>query len=106
MLSFRVTSTRSRFPRPFSWWAVSRARSAVVDPHRGDDEASRAAGQSRAGALETVKAVLWSFFGVRGRAGHERDMERLNPVYVILTGVVLAILFVLGLIGLVRWVVA
>jgi hypothetical protein len=56
--------------------------------------------------LETVKAVLWSFFGVRGRAGHERDMERLNPVYVILTGIVLAVLFVLGLIGLVRWVVA
>ncbi len=33
-------------------------------------------------------------------------MERLNPVYVILTGIVLAVLFVLGLIGLVRWVVA
>jgi hypothetical protein len=53
-----------------------------------------------------VKAVMWSFFGVRGRAGYERDIERLNPVYVILTGIVLAALFVLSLIMLVRWVVA
>jgi hypothetical protein len=49
---------------------------------------------------------MWSFFGVRGRAGYERDIERLNPVYVILTGIVLAVLFVLSLIMLVRWVVA
>jgi hypothetical protein len=67
---------------------------------------SQAGGQERAGAIETVKAVLWSFFGVRGRAGHERDMERLNPVYVILTGLLLAVLLVLGLVALVRWVVA
>ena len=49
---------------------------------------------------------MWSFFGVRGRAGYERDIERLNPVYVILPGIVLAALFVFGLIMLVRWVVA
>ena len=60
----------------------------------------------RAGPIETAKAVLWSFFGVRGSAGYERDIERLNPVYVILTGIVLAALFVLSLIVLVRWVVA
>jgi hypothetical protein len=53
-----------------------------------------------------MKAVMWSFFGVRGRAGYERDIERLNPVYVILTAIVLAALFVLSLIVLVRWVVA
>jgi len=85
---------------------VLQARSAVVEPRHGSDSGSQATGSGKAGALETVKAVLWSFFGVRGRAGHEHDMERLNPVYVILTGIVLALLFVLGLIALVRWVVA
>lgn len=85
---------------------MSQARSAVAEPQQGGDSDPQAPASGRAGALETVKAVLWSFFGVRGRAGHERDMERLNPVYVILTGIVLAVLFVLGLIGLVRWVVA
>lgn len=33
-------------------------------------------------------------------------MARLNPIYVILTGVGLAALFVLSLIMLVKWVVA
>jgi hypothetical protein len=32
-------------------------------------------------------------------------MTRLNPVYVILTGLALAALFVISLIALVRWVV-
>jgi hypothetical protein len=93
---------------------VSQERSAVAESGMGVDPRPAqppegqvpASGQARASAIETVKAVLWSFFGVRGRAGHERDMDRLNPVYVILTGIVLAVLFVLGLIALVRWVVA
>jgi hypothetical protein len=33
-------------------------------------------------------------------------MERLNPVYVIAAGIMLAAVFVLSLIALVRWVVA
>jgi hypothetical protein len=46
--------------------------------------------------------VLWSFFGVRGRNAHESDLARLNPIYVILMGLVLAAAFVLGLIMLVK----
>lgn len=55
---------------------------------------------------QTVKAVAWSFFGVRKGAEHERDMARLNPVHVIVAGVLTAALFVFGLIALVRWVIA
>ncbi|MFM8548246.1 MAG: DUF2970 domain-containing protein [Betaproteobacteria bacterium] len=58
--------------------------------------------QPRAGLIETARAVLWSFVGVRGRHAHERDLARLNPVYVILMGLVLAAAFVLGLIMLVK----
>ncbi|MEN9773343.1 MAG: hypothetical protein RL322_413 [Pseudomonadota bacterium] len=81
-------------------------RSAVVESSH--DKAIGPHGESapRAGAWATVRAVLWSFFGVRGRSGHEQDMARLNPIYVILTGVGLAALFVLSLIMLVKWVVA
>ncbi len=61
-----------------------------------------AAEVGRAGLLETARAVLWSFFGVRGRSAHEQDLARLNPLYVILMGLVLAIAFVLGLVALVR----
>lgn len=84
---------------------MSLERSAVVEPH-SPTELQGSAPPKRAGAVETVKAVMWSFFGVRGRAGHESDMERLNPVYVIAAGIMLAAVFVLSLIALVRWVVA
>ncbi len=54
----------------------------------------------------TVKAVLWSFFGVRKSHDHDHDMQTLNPVHVIIAGVIAAIVFVLTLIFIVRLVVA
>ena len=54
---------------------------------------------------ETMRAVLWSFFGVRRRDGYERDVQRLNPVYVIVAGLLAAVLFVLALVVAVQWVV-
>lgn len=54
----------------------------------------------------TVKAVLWSFFGVRKNSAYETDTQRLNPVHVIIAGIIGAALFVLGLLMLVKMVVA
>jgi hypothetical protein len=59
-----------------------------------------------AGLAQTAKAVFWSFFGVRRRADYESDAARLNPVHVILTGVVAAALFVIALLVIVKWVVS
>jgi hypothetical protein len=56
--------------------------------------------------LDTVKAVGASFFGVRGRGAHEKDMASLNPVLVIGVGIVLAATFVVTLVIIVRLVVA
>ncbi|MBK9135454.1 MAG: DUF2970 domain-containing protein [Betaproteobacteria bacterium] len=56
-------------------------------------------------ALQTARAVFWSFFGVRKRADWQRDSERLNPRHVVVMGLVGAALFVLVLVLLVRWVV-
>ena len=61
--------------------------------------------ETRAGLLDTVKAVAASFFGVRSRRRHEQDMARLDPKVVILTGLVLAAAFVITLILIVRSVV-
>jgi hypothetical protein len=52
-----------------------------------------------------MKAVAWSFFGVRRSAEHERDVSRLNPVHVIVAGVMAAASFVLALVLLVNWVI-
>ena len=54
----------------------------------------------------TIAAVAWSFFGVRRGRDHEQDMARLNPVHVIIAGVLGAAVFVLMLVLLVRWVVS
>jgi sorbitol-specific phosphotransferase system component IIBC len=56
--------------------------------------------------LQTFKAVAWSFFGVRRSADHERDGQKLNPVHVVVAGVLSAALFVGAVAVLVRWVVS
>lgn len=55
---------------------------------------------------QTVKAVAWSFVGLRRQAGYREDAQRLNPVHVIAVGIAAAALFVLALLAVVRWVVA
>lgn len=55
--------------------------------------------------LQTVKAVAWSFVGLRKGAGYQQDVQKLNPVHVIVAGLIGAILFVLTIVALVRWVV-
>jgi hypothetical protein len=59
----------------------------------------------RASLGQTASAVFWSFFGVRKRAHYEADSAQLNPVHVIIMGVIGAAVFVAGLILIVRWVV-
>jgi hypothetical protein len=56
-------------------------------------------------AWQTAQAVAWSFFGVRRRADLEQDVQRLNPVHVVIAGLVGAALFVALLVVVVRWVV-
>ena len=55
--------------------------------------------------IQTVKAVGWSFFGVRRAVDLESDAQRLNPVHVVVGGVLGAALFVWALVWLVQWVV-
>jgi hypothetical protein len=55
--------------------------------------------------LQTMKAVAWSFFGVRKSSEYEKDVSQLNPVHVIVAGILGAVIFVVVLIVLVRWVI-
>lgn len=54
----------------------------------------------------TVKAVMWSFFGVRKNSAYEEDTAKLNPLHVIIAGVIAAIVFILTLLSVVKMVVA
>jgi hypothetical protein len=56
--------------------------------------------------LRTAKAVAWSFFGIRRRADYAKDVDQLNPIHVVIAGIIGAALFVLLLVLLVRWVIS
>jgi len=56
--------------------------------------------------LATMKAVFWSFFGVRKRRDYEQDAAKLNPVHVIIAGLLGAALFIGLLLLVVRFAVA
>ena len=56
--------------------------------------------------MQTMKAVAWSFFGVRKGRDLEKDATQLNPVHVVIAGVIGAVLFILALLLLVNWVLA
>ena len=60
----------------------------------------------RPSLLDVVKTVLFGALGVRRKADHERQTQPVNPVYLIIAGVVFAALFVLTLIVIVRIVVS
>ena len=62
--------------------------------------------QRKASFLQTMRAVAWSFFGVRKSADYERDLAQLNPVHVIIAGLIGAAIFIGGLIALVSWVLS
>ena len=53
----------------------------------------------------TAKAVAWSFIGIRKKSEYEEDLGRLNPFHVIAVALVGVVLFVVGLIALVNWIV-
>ena len=62
-------------------------------------------GRRKASLLRTLLAVVWSFFGVRKSKDLERDLSELNPLHLVVAGVVVAALFVGALIALVNWVI-
>lgn len=61
---------------------------------------------SQVSFFRAVQAVLWSFIGLRKNSEGQEDMAKLNPFHVLVVGISLALIFVLGLIALVNWVVA
>jgi hypothetical protein len=61
--------------------------------------------QRKASLWVTLRAVLWAFIGVRRKSEYQKDLERLNPLHLMAVGVVTALVFVVGLIVLVNWVV-
>lgn len=54
----------------------------------------------------SVKLVAWSFLGIRGNSEYQEDLSKVNPVHVLVVGLVGVLLLIVCLISLVNWVVA
>ncbi len=59
-----------------------------------------------ASPLQVMRAVLWSFIGIRKSAGYEDDVARISPKQAIIAGIFGAAVFVAALVVLVRVVTA
>lgn len=59
----------------------------------------------RAGFLATLRAVMWSFLGIRKGRDYHQDAESLDPRAVIVAGVLAGLVFVLSIVAFVRFVV-
>lgn len=60
----------------------------------------------RAGFWPTLRAVLWSFFGVRRRQAYMEDAGSLNPLAVVVAGVLAGAVFVILIVIAVQVVLA
>ena len=58
----------------------------------------------KAGPLDVARAVFWSFLGIRKRAAHEKDFVTLKPLQVVIAGIIGAVILVLSIVTLVRFV--
>jgi len=61
--------------------------------------------QRKGSIWRTVKAVSWSFVGLRARSDYEQDIAQLNPVHIVIVALVGVLVFVGSLILLATWVV-
>ena len=53
----------------------------------------------------SLRVVGWGLLGVRKNTEYQKDLAQVNPLHVIVAGIVAVLLIVLGLVLLVNWVV-
>lgn len=59
--------------------------------------------QRKLNFFQTLKAVLWGFLGVRKNKGYNDDIAQLNPVHIIIAGLLGGVIFVVGLVLIASW---
>lgn len=62
--------------------------------------------QRKLNFFQTLKAVLWGFFGVRKGSGYQEDISKLNPVHLIIAAIIATILFVVALVLIAKFFIS
>jgi hypothetical protein len=63
-------------------------------------------GKPQAGILTVVGAVFWSFLGIRRRQDYESDAASISLKQVVIAGIIGGIIFVVGVVVLVKVIMA
>lgn len=69
------------------------------------EESKKPAGR-KASFGSTMKAVFWSFFGIRKRSDYEHDSANLNPLHLVIAALIGVGVFIGVLIALVKIAIA
>jgi hypothetical protein len=59
----------------------------------------------KASFMYSMRAVIWSFFGLRRKSDFDTDSEKLNPVHIVIAALLGVALFIGILISIVKFVV-
>jgi hypothetical protein len=62
--------------------------------------------QRKLNFFQTLKAIAWGMLGVRKGSGYQDDISKLNPVHLVVAGLLCGVIFVASLVLVVRWAVA
>jgi hypothetical protein len=62
--------------------------------------------QRKLSFFQTLKAVLWAMFGVRKGSNYQEDIAKLNPVHLIVAGILLTVFFVVSLVKIAGWAIS
>ena len=62
--------------------------------------------QRKLNFFQTLKAIAWAMFGVRKGSGYQEYMAKLNPVHLVIAGLLFGVIFVTSLVTIVGWVLA
>ncbi len=62
--------------------------------------------QRKLNFFQTLKAVSWAMFGVRKGSGYQEDMAKLNPVHLVIAGLIGGVIFVVGLVSVATWAIS
>lgn len=54
----------------------------------------------------SIRMVAWSFLGIRKNSEYQQDMASVNPIHIVVVAIGGVLVFVVGLIAFVNWVVA
>ena len=76
----------------------------MTEPHKETETPQET--QRHYSFLQTMRAVAWGMLGIRKGKGHNEDFSRLNPLHLILGGLLATLVFVIVLIAAARWLVA